>query len=148
MQAFNPQIYSATPGNFNQLIAEFVALIENTIEIHAPLKKLSRKQQKLQSKPWITKGILISVRHKRKLNKSHFLAGTKIQKRFYKKYLNTLIKVKTASKKIYYRQEFGRNLNNPRKTWKLIRSALPTNQSRTNKSKIDLLKIDGQDIVA
>ena len=146
MQAFNPQIYSATPDNFNQLFAEFVALIENTVEIHAPLKKLSRKQQKLQSKPWITIGILISVRHKRKLCKSHFLAGTEIQKRFYKKYLNTLTKVKTASKKIYYRQEFGRNLNNPRKTWELIRSALPTNQSRTNKSKIDLLKIDGQDI--
>ena len=36
-------------------------------------------------------------------------------------------------------------MNNPRKTWELIRSALPTNQSRTNKSKIDLLKIDGQD---
>ena len=148
MQAFNPQIYSATPDNFNQLFAEFVALIENTIEIHAPLKKLSRKQQKLQSKPWITKGILISVRHKRKLYKSHFLAGTEIQKRFYKKYLNTLTKVKTASKKIYYRLEFGRNLSSPRKTWELIRSALPVpiNQSRTNKSKIDLLKIDGQDI--
>ena len=65
LQAFNPQIYSATPDNFNQLIAEFVALIENTTEIHEPLKKLSRKQQKLQSKPWITKGILISVRKNR-----------------------------------------------------------------------------------
>ena len=65
---------------------------------------------------------------------------------FYKKYLNTLTKVKTASKKVCYRQEFGRNLNNPRKTWKLIRSARPTNQPRTNKSKIDLLKIDGQEI--
>ena len=55
LQAFNPQIYCATPDNFNHLFAEFVALIQNTIEIHAPLKKLSRKQQKLQSKPWITK---------------------------------------------------------------------------------------------
>ena len=128
LQAFNPQIYSATPDNFNQLIAEFVALIKNTIEIHALLKKLSRKQQKLQSKPWITKDILISVRHKRKLYKSHFSAGTEIQKRFYKKYLNTLTKVKTVSKKIYFRLEFGRNLNNPCKTWELIRSALPTNQ--------------------
>ena len=78
LQAFNLQIYNATPDNFNQLIAEFVALIENTIEIHVSLKKLSRKQQKLQSEPCITKGILISVRHKRKLYKSHFLAGTEI----------------------------------------------------------------------
>ena len=146
LQAFSTQIYSATPDSFNQLIAKLVALIENTIEIHAPLKKLSHKQQKLQSNPWITKGILISVRHKHKLYKSYFLAGTEIQKRFYKKYLNTIAKVKTASKKIYFRQEFGRNLNNPRKTWELIRSALPTNQSQTNKSKIDLLKFDGQDI--
>ena len=41
LQAFNPQIYSTTPDNFNQLIAEFVALIENTIEIHVLLKKLT-----------------------------------------------------------------------------------------------------------
>ena len=38
LQAFNPQICSATPDNFNQLIAEFVTLIENTIKIHASLK--------------------------------------------------------------------------------------------------------------
>ena len=30
--------------------------------------------------------------------------------------------------------------------WKLIRPALPTNQSRTNESKIGLLKTDGQEI--
>ena len=63
LQACNPQIYNAAPNNFNQLIAEFIELIENTIEFHAPLKKLSGKQQKLQSKPWITKGILISICH-------------------------------------------------------------------------------------
>ena len=51
LQAFNPQIYHATTDNFNQLNAEFVALMEQTIEIPAPLKKLSRKQQNLQSKP-------------------------------------------------------------------------------------------------
>ena len=65
-------MYNATPDDFDQLIAEFVAMIENTIEIHAPLTKLSRKQQKLQSKPWITKGIWIFFSHKRKLYKSHF----------------------------------------------------------------------------
>ena len=31
LEAFNAQTYSATPDNFNQLIAQFVALIENTI---------------------------------------------------------------------------------------------------------------------
>ena len=85
------------------------------------------------------------------MHKSHFLAGTEIQKKFCKKYLNTLTKVKTASKKVYYRQDFGRNLNNPRKTWKLNRSALLVKQSRTNKQTNKQIekrsfKIDGQEI--
>ena len=50
--------------NFNKTFDQFVNLIAKIIDKHAPLQRLSRKQKKLASKPWITKGILISIRKK------------------------------------------------------------------------------------
>ena len=42
-----------TELNFDRTFDEFVSLVQNVMEKHAPLKRLSRKQQKLKSKPWI-----------------------------------------------------------------------------------------------
>ena len=39
-------------------------IFNNTLSKHAPLKRKSRKEKKLNSKPWITKGILISSKTK------------------------------------------------------------------------------------
>ena len=47
--------------NFNKTIEQFVNLIAKIIDKHAPLQCLNQKQKKLASKPWITKGILISI---------------------------------------------------------------------------------------
>jgi len=55
------------------------------VENHATLKKLSRREQKLKVKPWITKDILISIKKKRLMYKTHFCQGSDIQKLIYKK---------------------------------------------------------------
>ena len=63
-------INETTPTNrldVNEMSNKFVDIFVNTLEKHAPLKKTSRKQKKLQQKPWITKAILISVKKKNKL---------------------------------------------------------------------------------
>ena len=82
LQLLSPLFATANKNNFNQLFFEFIKIIENTIEIHAPLKKLSRKQRKLQAKPWITKELLSKIQQKRKLYRSHYLNGdeTDLQK--------------------------------------------------------------------
>ena len=43
---------------------KFVSAFSNCLNKHAPLKRASRKKSKLMSKPWITKGIVISIRSK------------------------------------------------------------------------------------
>ena len=52
----------------------FIHIFKEVINKHAPIKKLSRKESKLYNKPWITKGILKSIKYKnilyRKLKKS------------------------------------------------------------------------------
>ena len=58
------------------------------------------------AKPWISKGLLTSIKAKQKLYKSNFFSKDpeKVQK--YKQYSNLLNQLKTKSKIDYYNQHF------------------------------------------
>ena len=77
----NADFFNATSNSFDKLFADFIAVIQNTVEQHAPLKKISRKQCMLQAKPWITKGSAKSIQQKRsRYNRVlHFLANIDFQ---------------------------------------------------------------------
>ena len=72
------------------LFDRFLRTIKNKIDLHAPLKQYSRKQRRLRQKPWITKAILKSLKHKQKLYSSHFINGNDVSKQYCKKYSNLL----------------------------------------------------------
>ena len=59
-------------NNFNDIFNEFYRLISKTISQHVPLKRYSRRQRKLLKKPWITKGILTSIKKKSSMLKPIF----------------------------------------------------------------------------
>ena len=107
--------------NFDQSFSAFVQVIKLAINRHAPLKKLSRRQKRLNKKPWITKGILISIKKKQKLHRTHFLGPNPIERDIYKKYSNVLTRVKTASIKIYFHKAIHDSKNSPQKTWDVLR---------------------------
>ena len=83
---------------FERLLEKLKEIIEKNI----PTKKLSKSKQKLLLKPWITKGILKSIRYKNRLYKmlckNNFSNTQKVKE--YKTYRNKLTKIKTISKKI------------------------------------------------
>ena len=93
-----PKILTISENNVDDIFNEFYLCITSTIDTHAPLKKLSRKQKRLRSKPWITKGLLISIKKKQKLFKTHYIFGSINEKLYYKKYSNLLTKVKILQK--------------------------------------------------
>ena len=62
-------------GNFNELFNNFVNIISHSIDTHAPLRPISRRMRKLLQKSWITKGLITSIKKKRRMFKSHFLSG-------------------------------------------------------------------------
>ena len=70
---FLENLTETTADNFNNVFDYFVNTYKRIVDQHAPLKCLSRKKQRLHNKPWITKGILISIRNKQKMYKRHFL---------------------------------------------------------------------------
>ena len=94
---------------------------------HCPNKLISRKKQRLNKRPWITKDILNSIRKKQKMYTMHFLNGNNESRLLYKKFANKLNKTKFAAKKRFLLQQFDQNKSNPRKTWEVIK--FTTNQN-------------------
>ena len=132
-------------GNFNKLFDDFARIILSAIDSHAPIKYLSRKQMKLHRKPWITKGILISIKKKNSMFKTHYINGNLNNKSYFKKYSNKLTKIKALSKKLFFTNKLQENHNNPREMWNVIRSTLP-NGSKHSSPNIESLHINGNKI--
>ena len=45
----------------------FVNIFNSTLNKHAPLKPLSRREQRLKHSPWMTKELITGIKHKQKL---------------------------------------------------------------------------------
>ena len=73
-------------------------------------------------KPWLTRGILKSIKHKQKTLSYPFKEPSKIQRKLsqYKKYSNLLNNIIKNRKRAYLISQFESNKSNLRKTWKLI----------------------------
>ena len=87
-----------TANDVDTCIFKFIDVVKVNIDKHAPLKKATRKQRKLMNKPWITKGILISIKNKQKLYAKCYKSGSEFEKWLYKTYANKLTKVSVCQK--------------------------------------------------
>ena len=105
LQRFFRGLPPLTEENFNSIFSNFIKIVSQTIDKHTPLKSCSRRQHRLLKKPWITKRILISLRKKNSMFKSHFINGNETQKFIFRQYSNKLTKIKTASKRNYFKVE-------------------------------------------
>ena len=115
----------ASSNEMNKIFTDFVALVHSCISKHAPLVPASRKKRKLLQKPWITKGILVSIRHKQKLYISHYLHGSELQKCFYKTYANNLTKIIRLSKKLELRSQILNSRHDNKKFWSIMNTLTP-----------------------
>ena len=99
----------------------FFRLFIKTLDRHAPIKKSTRKEQKIKSKPWITKGIKKSISIRDKLYKEMIKEKnvlTKVLKHeFFKKYRNQIINLLKVSKQTHYNKYFEENKNNCIAVW-------------------------------
>ena len=127
---FIENLTEITTDNFNTVFDYFTKTYKRILDQHAPVKPMSRKKQRLHNKPWITKGILISIQNKQKLHKSHFLEGNDISKLIYKTYADKLTKVKSLAKKLFFAQELTNCKGDGRKMWEVIKTLIPLNSTK------------------
>ena len=102
----------------NDLFNEFLSTFSNIVNKHALLKLLSHSEQKRKHKPWITKGLLKSVKHKNKLYKIMLKENTPENAQLYKKYRKKLTRIKELAKKNYYEELVGKNSHDSDLLWK------------------------------
>ena len=76
------------------LLVMKIDAIHFVVNKHAPIKLASYAKQKQLNKPWITKGILKSIKLKQKVHRTHFLSYDLNRITSYKKCSNTDIVVK------------------------------------------------------
>ena len=92
--------------------SKFESVFSSTVFDHAPIKILSRKEQKLKAKPWITKGIINSIKNKNVMFKLAIKDKTTKFSVSFKKYRNLLNRVIECSKRFYFKKIVKNNKTN------------------------------------
>ena len=113
---------------------EFENIFNGTYS-HAPLRMLSNKERKFRSKPWITKGIIKSIRTKNIMFKIAIQNKSEQFSNNFKKYRNTLTRVKELSKKLFYKDSIKSSAGNSKKLWKTINDIITTKPTKSNNLK-------------
>ena len=102
----------------------FYEKLDALINEHLPLKRLSKNQIKNRNKPWITKGILKSVRKRDNVYKRFMKEKDPIVREIlrdqYKRYRNCLVNLIRCSKTNYFKKYFNDNFQNSKNIWKGI----------------------------
>ena len=112
-------------SNVNQDVINLTTVFNSVLDKLASMRPMPRKEKRLTDKPWITKGILTSIKTKNRLYKKYFKSkddhNFHFNRDFYKKYLNKLTHIKNLAKSTYYDKLLRTNYKNTCKAWSIIR---------------------------
>ena len=114
-----------------------IKVLQEITDKHAPIEKVTNAKKRQLKKPWISNGILKSIKTKQKMFKTDFLSHDQAKVNFFKKYNNKLYKIKEMAKLIYFSTQFYLNKENIKITWKLIGMII----NRKKKSNIIIPKL-------
>ena len=119
--------------------------IDKLLNEMAPFKKLTTKEIGLKQTPWITSGLLVSMKERDHLHQLYIKEKNKELKAhyhsLYKNKRNLILTLQRASKKEYFSDFFLENQANIKKTWEGIRNLLNVSK----KSSSTLSKIINND---
>ena len=114
----------------------FIQMFNNLMNIHLPFKMVRINKFKHKMSPWITNGLLVSLRTKSKLYKN--MHNINDQQRLYeakchyKSYCNLYKKTIRAAKKLFWHNQFDNTKNDMKATWKNINYLLGRNKSKSS----------------
>ena len=107
-----------------------------------PLKKLKGKNQ--SRKPWLSKGLLKSVKSKGKLYKQYLTDPSSQKKALYKEYRNKLNHSLKIAKRLYYGKKLNESKNNLRATWRVLNDLI--NKRKPKVKSNTTFKAENQEI--
>ena len=123
-----PEVLSIERGDAQHSYEMFNKKMNEILDTHVPLKKLNKKELRLQAKPWITPGIVKSIKRRDKLLRK-FITTKEINRKNelhtqYKTLRNQIVSIIRKSKKLHYQTYFTENAKDIRKTWTGIKNII------------------------
>ena len=111
---------------------KFIDIFHKTLNIYAPLRKQTRKETKLKNKPWLSKGILISIQQKNLLNKKALKLNDSNTWAQYKVYRKKLTHIKEYAKRLYIKNLVNDNKYDTLSLWKIINKIIHLKNVKKN----------------
>ena len=106
--------------NVNEKFDFIVRSMKSLADTHMPVRKYTRREYKLKLKPWITQGIISSIKRRDYLFRVYKRSKLITDFETYKQFRNRLTHVKDLAKRKYYEEQFAQNSRNSKRTWMLI----------------------------
>ena len=153
---FTEHIPQNIDANANHSFDIFKKLIDDCINKHIPYRTVKFKRYKHKIRPWITAGILISIKKRDKMYKhlkdiNPNSVGYDTCKRNLQTY-NTIIKKLLRNAKFsYYNTMFLKYKNDSRKSWKLINTLIGNSTSKdriTNIFTVNGVDVSNESVIA
>ena len=119
----------------------FYETLSDLVDKDVPSKKITRKDIKLHSKPWITSKIVRLIWYRDRLRKKLKRKFTPDIEFLYKKFRNRVVSELRTSRAAYYNQYFLTHKDNMKKLWSGIRSIINIKHKTT--LNISQLVMDG-----
>ena len=110
----------------------FLVHVDEIVKKHAPLKKFTKKDIKLQAKPWISNRIRKLMRVRDKLLNRLRKRSDAETKHLYKQFRNRVAVELKESKTKFFHNYFNINSNNMKLLWTGIRSIISTKNNHAN----------------
>ena len=137
----------ANKKNADLSMNKFLEKVNNLIYKHLPIKKLSKQETLQKEKPWMTKGLITSIKNKNIIHRKMLRAKDPTRKQElkekYKTYKNRLTKLTRNSKANHFNHFFYQNKSNLLKVWDGIKSIINTKPIKI-KQDIVTIKVDQQ----
>ena len=135
--------------NVNDQFGKFLAIFCKCVNNSAAIRKASRKEKKLREKPWISRGLLKSIKKQNKLFTNFHKNRNEESFINYKLYRNMVYRAIKTSKQNHYKEKIGANANNPEILRKIVNDLIRQKpNTKTVPAKLEFDKGTVEDPIA
>jgi archaellum biogenesis ATPase FlaH len=106
----------------------FLDKFTNTYNSCFPLKKIKISKHKSR-KPWVSKGLLKSIKRKNKLYRKYMNQPCNSNENIYKTFKNKLNHLLQIAKLMYYEKQLEHVRTNTKNTWKILKEVINTKKA-------------------
>ena len=117
----------ANDNTFNQIFSKLVSNLQTLQNKYFPLQRISKK--KFKEKPYLSKGLKISIRHKNRLYKKYLSNPNQMNEFKWKKNKDIVAKLVRKQETEYYRSILSNKNDKNRSLWKTFGNILNNKKS-------------------